>query len=391
MTNLNSKIKTAIIIVLAGLTVYQTAVLWFFNITGHNFLLNTFMQQAPIPEGAYMLIVPKRVITSLDDGRFSALYSNLSESDPFVYGHMVLTEMLQTGRFATVHTAGLEEMMLSLSDVPLHIFEYAFPMDAEWFVHAFGERGNMLTRPGVRPFRYVIILFPLWEGAETTVFFLCENGYAYEFNVAFEGEFYHLTVETVEAEGAYYIFEEGEFVRDSHFYSVAINNPYADAHGVFSLSSIRERVSGFFSNPAAIRDIPTYDVWVYRDVNTVVRYYVTHVLEYISYRPIDRGMPTTFLDDYVVAVQFIERDHLVTNEMYLADFREENGSRIFYFNYVVNNMPITMPENWPENSPLTYPIVLTVDHGSVVRYRKVAFNFYATDYEGGLLWINFQG
>ena len=387
-----SKIKSIIILFLAVLTIYQTGFLWFFNITGHTFLLNyfPFMQQVPVPEGAYNLVMPKRIIAAHKDGRFSVLYNGLQQADSFKYSHMVLSDMFQRGRFVAVHTAGLEAMLAFLGS-QLYIYEYAFSMEAEWFTFGFGERGNVLTRPGVGSFRQIIICPPAYGETDIRIFFLCESGYAYEFAVALTDDIPRHNV-GAEAIGAYYTFEDGKFIRYSHFYGIAVSNPYADAHGAFSLSFIQDRVSGFFSNPAAIRDMAADDVWVYRDVNTVVRYYVTHVLEYISYRAVDRSAPSLFLNDYIAAFQFIERDHLIINEMYLARHREENGRRIFYFNYVVGNMPLTMPDNWPENAPLIYPIVVTVEHGTVIRYRKIAFNFYATHHdEGESHWINFQG
>jgi len=140
-----------------------------------------------------------------------------------------------------------------------------------------------------------------------------------------------------------------------------------------------ERVAVFFSNPAAINPIVSGDVWLYRDVNTVVRYYVTHVLEYNNYRALDRSIPSNFVNNYLAALQFIEQDQLVTNESYLLNFRQEGGQYVFYFNYVVDNIPLVMPQNWPQNAALSQPIIVTAEHGTVVRYRKLAFNFTADE------------
>ena len=374
------KIKSVLIVILAALAVYQTGLLWFVNITNRNFLLNyfPFLQQVAIPEGADRIAVPWRIMTLKEDGSFRAQYSNIAGSDTWLYSHMILENLLQDGSFVNTYPPGpyINERMLAW---PAYIHEYAFPMDAEWFTHAFGQRGNTLTSRGVEFFRWIIIHLP--ENSAVSVYFVCENGYVYEFAVTpadgWADAFLHINLE--EAAGPIYSFEDGLFIRQDPFPGVKITNPYADDRGNFSLSFMQDRVSGFFGNPAAIRSIGFDPVWVFRDANTVVRYYVTQVLEYINYRAIDLGESSTFLSDYVAAIQFVEEDPSVVNEFYLAGFREENYQHIFYFNYIVGEMPLLMPEGWPQNAPLSYPIVVTVDRGTVIRYRKLVLNFHVDE------------
>ena len=372
-----SRLKSILILFLAALAVYQTGLLWFVNITNRNFLLNyfPFLHQATIPEGADRLIIPWRIIAIQADGTINAQYNSLAGSE--TYGHRVLSQLLQNGRFIAANYNPS-----SYFPYPAYIYEYAFPMDAEWFTKGFGQRSNVLTRTGLSPFRQVIIQPPAPDGPAAPdrpadandyahVFFLCENGYVYEFAVA-PPDGMDTYRHTVSLQGPYYTLGPGGFTRKSLPPEIMHTNPYADDHGFFSMDFIQVQVSGFFSNPAAIRTTPREDVWVYRDVNTVVRYYVTNILEYVSYRAIDRTMPSSFVDDFAAAVLFVERDTLVNNEIYLADFRELDGRHIFYFNYVIGNMPL--PAGWHDNLP--YPIVVTVDHSTVVRYLKLAYNFH---------------
>jgi len=366
-----SKVKSICIILLAFLTIYQTGFLWFVNITNHNFLLNffPFMHQVTVPDGVDRLVVPWRIIRSHGSGRFSAQYNNLSGER---YGNIVLSHLLQNGRFVGTHPmSGLSNFL----SYPAYIYEYAFPMEADWFTQGFNQRSTLLTARVTAPFRKVIIRPPVAGDSEAAVLFLCENGYIHEFAILPpEGFSYSITEES---SVPYYIFEDFQFIRHGlvPFYGVQVSNPYTD-DGSLLLDFVMGRVSGFFSNPAAILHSvgSDGDVWVYRDVNTVVRYYATNVLEYISYRAIDRSVASSFLNDYAAAVLFVERDTLVINDFYLADFREENGMHVFYFSYVVGDMPLIMAEGWSDQ--LSHPIIVTVDHGTVVRYRKIAFNFY---------------
>jgi len=356
-------VKSILIALLAALTLYQTGVLWFVNITNRDFLLNyfPFMHQEAIPEGFESLVVPWRILRVHGDGRISARYNELANPANERYTDVVLSHLLQSGSFVGLHSDAQIPYFLSK---PAYIYEYAFPMQAEWFSMGFGQRSNLLQN--VPPFRKLIIQ-PTATYEAVAVFFICENGSAYEFTVVPPGRDRFDDFET----GSNYIFADGQFIRDSHFYALESLNPYADPHGTLSLDFVLRRVSGFFNSPAAIRPIGGTDVWIYMDVNTMVRYYDNHILEYISYRAIDRGVVSSFLNDYVAAVQFIERDQLVVNEFYLSGFREEDGQRIFYFNYVVGDMPLVIPRS----APLEYPIEVRVDHGVVVLYRKLALNF----------------
>ena len=364
-----SKVKSILIVLLASLAVYQTGILWFVNITSHNFLANyfPFLHQEAIPEGADRLVVPRRIIISAPENggnlTFAARYT--ITSDIRRYGDIVLSHLLQSGTFVSVTEPDAETLHYILSG-PGYIYEYAFPMDPEWFTRGFGQRSNILTArgSGMEPFRQVIIRpAAIVNGTNAHIFFISENGLVYEFTVPDPSDHIMPTV----VEGPFYRLENGRFYRyNSPFYGINLTNPYADAVGV-SLSHIKDQVSMFFSNPTAVRPIVGNDVWVFMDINTVVRYYVTHVLEYISYRAIDRSAPSSFINDFAVALQFTDRDHLVVNDFYLANFREENGQHIFYFNYIVDETPLPLP---------SHPIVVTVDHGTVVRYRKLAFNFH---------------
>jgi len=371
-------IKSIIIWALALLMVYQTGVLWLVSITSRTFLFNylPFMHQTAIPDGADSLVSPWRIITEHGDGRFSVQYSDLAASESRRYGDKVLSHLFQSGAYVAAHR------LLNMDDFRLaYIYEYAFPMEAEWFTHGFGQRNNLLTSRITAPFRQVVILPPLSGIEDAAVFFIAENGYAYEFSVTPPTVGGFDTVIPEEATGAYYIWvgqQLNKFIRHGNFTFSGVRriNPYEDRGNLF-IRSIQDGISVFFSNPLGINYHTEGDVWRFNDANIVVRYYDTHVLELINYRSVDRNAPQTFLNDYTAAARFLAADHLINNETYLAGFREEEGKHIFYFNYVINNTPMIMQPNWPRGVNMPHPIIITVDHGTVVHYRKIAFNFEA--------------
>ena len=391
-----SMLKSILIVVLAALTIYQTGVLWLVNITNRTFLFNyfPFLHQEAIPEGADRLVTPWRIIMADYDGSFKVKYNDLAEARR--YGDKVISHLFQGGAFVSSRPLDHElDVFLSFYHYqtnPIYIYEYAFPMDAEWFTQGFGQRGNILTARGMGRFRQVVIVPPSYGKADARVFFLCEDAYVHEFTVTPQTSDGFYTQVPEDFAGFNYIWDNGQFIRhgDFFFYGVRVTNPYADAHGSFLMDFIENQVASFFNNPAAIETFEDGNVWIFRGVTTVVRYYATHVLEYISYRAIDRNVPSSFINDFAAAVRFLDRDHLVINDTYLAGFREDRGRNIFYFNYVINNTPLIMPQNWPLGSYLEHPIVITVDHGTVVNYRKLAFNFETNEELWGIASANFN-
>ena len=362
-----SRIKSIAILLLAALSVYQIGFLWFVNITNRNFLLNyiPFLRQVDIPEGAEQITVPWRVIVPNVDGSFSVQYNNLMDTGHIQYTHEVLARLHQDGRFLTSYPLSLEEFVR----LPAFIYEYTFPLEPEWFVHGFNERSDILTNRVRVPFTHIAIM-PYEEGS--SIIFLCDNGFAHSFFVDMAipatsiVEDLHLPT---------YIFGDGQFTRDGVAPTgVVYTNPYADPHGSFSINFIQTRVSNFFGNPIAIRPFVGEDVWIYMSANTVVRYYANEILEYISYLAIDRSVPTSFLHDFAAATLFIKQDTLVTNEFYLHSFREHEGQHIFYFNFMLDDISLS-------SVSINHPVIVTVDHGTVVRYRKLARNFIRV-YEG---------
>jgi len=392
-----SQIKNVLIILLAILAVYQTGVLWLANLTNQSFLFHMlpFLNQELIAEEANRLVVPRRIILAHPDGRFSVQYSDMEGARE--YSDKVISHLFHEGSF--VNSRPLEydlDVFLSFyqhTTNPVYIYEYAFPMKAEWFTQGFGQRSNFLTSRIESDFRRIIIVPPRYGKLDANVFFLCEENYIHEFTVRPPNPGDFDTDIPSDFLGFYYIWAGGQFIRYGEFFfnGIQVANPYADTHGGFTLHFVQEQISHLFSNPASISQLTDRNVWIYRDASAVVRYYDANVLEFINYRAIDRNVPTSFVNDFATAIRFLNRDPNVINDTYLADFREEGSRNIFYFNYVVNNTPLIMPQNWPWAGHLPHPIMVVVDHGTVVNYRKLALNFIINEYVWGIANADFDG
>ena len=391
MTKIIGPLKNIAIVVLAALCVYQAGVLWFVSITNRTSLMNfmPFLYQEAIPDGVSRLVQPWRVILAHPDGHYTVQYNDLQEARR--YGDKVISHLFKGGSYISsspiVHELDVFLALHSHNNNPIYIFEYAFLMEAEWFSLGFGQRGNLLTARGMGAFSRVVIVPPNYGKPDATVFFFSDNGYVHEFVVSPPSEAAFDTDIPEEFFGHNYIWFNDQFIRHGEFFfhTIEVRNPYADAHGGFTMHFVQEQLAPFFNN-TAIRTISDDNVFIYRGVSTVVRYYDTHVLEYISYRAIDRNAPTSFINDFSVAYQFLSEDNLVINEVFLSGFSSEYGKNIFYFDYVINNTPLVMPYNWP----ITHPIIITVDHGTVVNYQKIAFNFHTNEQVWGVATADFR-
>ena len=466
--------KGILIILLALLSIYQTGVLWFGNIANRNFLQNhfPFLQQPTIPEELGLLITPYRIVTGHGNNNFSIQYNGLWEAESKRYGDMVLLNLLQNGIFVSIKPADFVELLQE----PAYIFEYAFPMEAEWFTLGFGLRDSNLMSRNVGAFRQIIIRPPTFcrvtiheagigieteikteiktgirTGAEieteveaemragivtiveseleltrtepedrmhifgvegnsiesngveseeqsnsqnVSVFFISDSGYAIEFTVpppnSDEPDFFAHCIPTAPTKGNRFVSTALSGINappslfvgygSFQFNGVRHSLPYAGVYNEFMIASLRNQLRTFFNNQIPSHEEPDADVWVFRDMqHTVVRYHNTHLLEYRNFHAINRSAPVRFVDNFAAAIQFLERDDLIINEFYLASFREDERSEsrhVFYFNYVIADMPLVMCGEWPENSGLIYPIEVTVDHGTVVSFKKLAFNFH---------------
>jgi len=366
-------VKSLVIVFLGVLMVYQTGVLWFGNIAGRNFLLDFFAAESAI-EGIEGLVVPKRIVVDVGGAVFLVHYNGIFDENYYTEFVMEMFEQLENADFVERH-----ENFYTLSEFLNRgiIFEYAIPMEIEWLAAAAGI--EMLVQID-EPIDKIIV------SADGMQVFLVTEEYNYEFSMDLDvaifgenfGERYFLAEPTGDIRTDIIPWLGGVLQRERPFYGVTVTNPYATPQGWVSLNFVQQQIAKFFSNPIAIRARGGDEVWIYMDTNAVLRYYYTHIIDFINYRQVD-GTPSSFLRDYAVAVQFLEQDHLLTNRLYLANFQENESERIFYFNFILDNTTLPIPQGWPTTEPLNYPITITTEHARIVRYRKIALNFHSNE------------
>jgi hypothetical protein len=159
--------------------------------------------------------------------------------------------------------------------------------------------------------------------------------------------------------------------------AIQVINPYAD--GEILIRTIEKGIQTFFVNPAAkMSYVDTENIITFSDENTVVKYYQNDVLDYANYRIGNGG--NNLLRNFGTAISFIELDKSVVNEFYFAGYeKSENGEFTFYFNYVINNLPIFLPDEYKlkdkGGAALQHSIEVTVKAEHVVHYRKLVYRY----------------
>jgi hypothetical protein len=366
-------------------------------LTNRNFFL--YLQArfpSAVPDGQSAFAQPYRIVRGAGDGAFEIIYGGIAESEEWLYGENVLDAILQNGAHA-------ERIFLPFSQVvgqPVYVFEYAFDMCAEMFAQALGRNADLLLNAGVTSFRSVAIQPPNNDSA-LRVFFMESPQRIFEFNLQptrrISSEDFRTEVSPVNLNGKHFIATHRGFLPNIPrggfaYHAINVENPFRDPQGLFRISHIRSMVEPFFDNPAAI--IPTVsadNVYTFSTRNTMVRYLENAVFEYTSYRTVGRTAPSNFMANFSAALDFVTNDPHVASaqtEIFLRNHDTRGRAHIFWFDYAIDNRPLVLTREWHTgahcNDPLLAPIEIIVDHGRVVRYRRLAYTFST----GALSWKN---
>lgn len=370
--------KSILIFALAILSVYQVSQLWFINITDRNFILYVTARFAPVaPNGIEEFARPFRIIHGHEN--FSVIYSGISRSTAWTdFGMPIINETLTNGVFLAKepipHGRILEERAF--------IFEYAFLMSPEIFTLAFGQRaGGILESSNVENF-YRIAVIPS-SNNDFYVFFMDDN-YAWGFEVNSTTQMPNIAHNALLFSPINGLNFKPQVQRGFTYHPVTVVNPYQDTvSGGIHFASISPRIENFFNNPATINQSRGADgIYNFNNMHARVRYLINDVLEYTSFRPIGTTATSPGLtSNFSSAFAFVESDPYVINEFFLAGYEIRGREYVFWFDYVINNFPLRFAEPW-ETGPscrdaLPHPIEVVVDHGRVVRYRRLAYSFVA--------------
>ena len=384
--------KTILILVLAVVAVYQVSELWLVALTNRNFFLYIEARfPAAVPDGQNAWILPRRIVSGSGDGRYMIRYSGIEDSPEWTHARFALSRVLANGEHVGIlDYPGVD---IGFSNRPHLIFEYSIPMYIGTFANALGVRRSRATAgTTLTVFDSVTLVLPVGNQSEWITVIFRHGASDWRFVLNFgtsrnQANDFLFRLPEIGQDSIYFVREQDGFIPvipEGFSYNVVYShNPFHNAYGLLHLSTIRPRIEHFFDNPATIIPGPSREVYTFSNINVMVRYFQFDVLEYTSFRPIGRMAPANLVSDFSAALAFALHDPYVTNEIYLSSYEARGGEHIFRFGYVINNFPMVMEYRWytePEcRDPLNAPIEITVSHGRVIRYRRIALSFGVSD------------
>lgn len=401
MNNFSIKGKNILLLFLIVYSIYQTAELWLRDSPSRNFFYTLFSQyNTSLNAELQNFASPYRIITSIGGNRFEILYSNISDTHIRQLLDNAITLALMEGEFVTTHDTIDYNTFLGYRSF---IYEYNFSMPTETFVSIFPEQSNILTEQFEYFNSIVIAPSPSTSNLLYFIFIDTYNDKAYEYRLVRSG--LHDTINReiqnthriLSSNQIYYVssklmglnFNQNIFLptwrEQGYIYnSVNIYNNHYEGKPLLPL--VGRNLYMFFDNPASVWQDNRNGILTYSDENIVVQYFPDNTLEYINYR--QGTTQGDLVSDFDTAIRFINRDTMVINEFYLSNYIEENNRRIFYFDYVINNLPIVLTKDFLHDISITdleHAIEVTVENGIVTRYRKIAYSFELNQHETSMI------
>lgn len=374
--------KNVLIVILVIMALFQTERLWFEEFSNRNFFLSVNVGISA-SERRSDIVSPYRMVVNFGNNTYRIIYNGLKNHSLKQQADTVIRQALKDGQFLETQTIDWNEILKNRSV----LYEYTFSMPIEAFMTGIGQKSGAVSSK-VKAFDTIVLVPNINSSEKFKILFLdTESNASYQFvlNKGQAFESFHKEITGLNEGELYYIssrqsgfeyFPGNIFIPQwpgqSYRYPVLRSvNPY----GELLLTSVGRKVDVFFNNPAAKWEDTVNGVYTYGDESVVVKYYPNHVLEYSNYETYDKSRPTGLLSDYEAAVSFIAGDRLITNDYYLSGYRQEEDARIFYFDYAINNMPLTLSKETQFQIEMDHPIEITVERENVIKYRKHVYNY----------------
>ena len=387
-----NRAKNIIIAFLVFLALYQASSIWFGYIGGN--FLDVFATGRVHEIGGEFranFALPMRIVTGNGSQNFRVVYGGMrNDGRVMETTSEILLYTLQRDEMPSLEPPAFGAILYG----NLIIYEYAFEMPTSEFLMALGLRPSALSN-SIERFNQII--FSPYHGYGFNIHFHNRSTGAWAGLFIEDSELVRELDELVRVE----IRSPHVFIDFASSYLLGIDdNPFnnlfipvwgdmghryfvgqaAPAHFDVTdgavMSVIRVNVMSFFDNPAVIYDVPSVGGFAWADESTIVRHFRNNVLQYISYHRDLRG--SEFLDDFARALDFIyHRDLFMTDDFYLSGFREQGNERVFYFEYVLEGLPVILSDDLRGSISEHTPSAMTIHFrdGNLVSYTRLAYTF----------------
>jgi len=374
-------VKNVVLCLLVATCVTLTVRLWF----GNGFFEGLFMASpvaaAADPLNQPMAQVMARAATlglSVDGKNYHVFHGIFENHEVWGLVSPAVTALIGNGAFS--HMGLLEENVPPGIEQGAHILiEYSFSMPTSFFRENFGQRSGFLSSH-FGSFENLAIFHD--NGIITFYFYTREH----------ENANYHAFV--LDNAEIYENFERFFVGFDDNFQTrhvldnakLVLHDDEADTREIryaspireLRLSTVEEFIRFFFPNPAAITTSNVNNVYTYIDNFRAVKFHPGNIVEYSSLT--SRGN-TSFDSAFLAALEMIDRDRASMeslgdpmNDVVLSGYYHLDGQWTFYFDYVVDGLPMVLKHDF-----LYHAIEIDVTNNAVVRYQRLMMQFYTEE------------
>ena len=151
----------------------------------------------------------------------------------------------------------------------------------------------------------------------------------------------------------------------------------------------------FFQYPDTVKVKESTEQILFTNEKITVKVDDTGLLQYVETLTEEEKKPITMKEAYQLAVGFVKADldweGTAGLDFSLSGYEIIEGQYVFYFNYLVGDIPYRMDEERSELWRMEYPIRVTVEGSRVRRYERYALDFevdMANQHTLGHTWQN---
>ncbi|WP_313526560.1 hypothetical protein [Anaerotignum sp.] len=387
------KITNFVIVALVIAAVYQTGELWLEGTSSHNFFhVLTEGESFSGKQADGNVLLATRYAVGEGEGNFSVYYPDETGTSSLLKeANGVLNEILSDKENQVEFVTADWKEILGKRCI---VMQYDFMVSSSEYLSQYKRLKN---NGKIDSFDYITIIPSRRPGEESKAYFVnsktnesvCyttkKSQSAADFYAKLVTDDQTMTyISTGQKTGASVIWRNlflPQWANLPYQYSGLTEVPAFEKDGAVSRVDLENTVKGFFRNFSV--DWSTKDEggdFIFSDNQTVVKYFPdVRVLEYYSYEAYGNDVNnTSLLEGYQISCNFLANDTSLSTDVYLADIERKSTETVYYFDYVVDNLPVSLSVALQDRIGSKHAIEVTVRNQRVKKYHRYVVNYEST-------------
>ncbi len=403
-----SRIKNFVIVVLTLSAIYQTALLWLENDSGHNFFYSFFQKGYLYGESSKLPAEapdPKKIVIGYGNKTFSVKYPNpgsniMSKTNSFI------EEAMKTG-----HAEASNMPFDDIISQKCIVLDFAVGILPSQYMMCFGVNESLDELSSLDSITQVVAVPFSGSTGESQLYIMSGNS-STSCCLNFEGGETSRTllsaIDTTEThtnekpkyistkQSGFNIFNDTVFVpqwSQNHYeYTpVTMKNPFSSSSTEL-LAAVETTTESFFTDHTSkTASEDANGVISLSTSNIIVKYYPSGVLEYFNYSRSDNNVQQTLPSAYFACRRFLDNDKSLNTNIFLSEVVINSRGLTFSFDYSVNDMPVYLSPSLKNEIEMKHSIEVYVENGAVKKYRRYARDFVPQTEASDKVEIDFLG